>query len=167
VTPQGRLSDVADPRRSGSINRGTHSLLSTSRSQPVSRSAAASTPARAPVQAVPPPQPQNDLFSLDFHSPSTMNGQPSQHEVPKKDVKSDILSLFNNAPATAPQMAPAPMAQNPAMFSSLATQSGWGVQGVKPMSNAFPQGGDTWGSFTSAPPPQVSLHDTLVGEATH
>ncbi|KAI9069593.1 hypothetical protein FKP32DRAFT_1671240 [Trametes sanguinea] len=42
-----------------------------------------------------------DLFSLDFHAPASAAPQ-EQQEQPKKDVKSEILSLFSAAPASAP-----------------------------------------------------------------
>ena len=57
----------------------------------------------APAPAPAPVAPANDLFSLDFHAPSPPVQQ--QEQVPKKDVKQDILSLFST-PA-APPVAPA------------------------------------------------------------
>jgi stromal membrane-associated protein len=55
--------------------------------------------------ALPPPQPkepENDLFSLDFHAPpaSSPVGSASPSET-KKDIKNDILSLFSVPPAQA------------------------------------------------------------------
>jgi stromal membrane-associated protein len=50
-------------------------------------------PAGSPVV---PQQPQNDMFTLDFHSPPPMPDQP------KKDVKQDILSLFSTPAAPGP-----------------------------------------------------------------
>lgn len=47
-------------------------------------------------------QPQNDLFSLDFHAPSPSAQQNQRAETQKKDVKQDILSLFSTPANTAP-----------------------------------------------------------------
>ncbi|KAK1231375.1 ARF GAP with effector function(s) [Marasmius sp. AFHP31] len=69
---------------------------------------APTNPAQAappPVQAAPaqPPAkaPENDLFSLDFHSPSPVNNATPASQAPKKDVKQDILSLFSTPPVQA------------------------------------------------------------------
>lgn len=54
-----------------------------------------STPSVEPARTPQAPQiTQNDLFSLDFHSPPPSD-VPQQQPV-KKDVKQDILSLFSN-----------------------------------------------------------------------
>jgi len=54
-------------------------------------------PASSAFAPQPQPQPpQNDLFTLDFHSPANDSVTVDQ---PKKDVKQDILSLFS-APST-------------------------------------------------------------------
>ncbi|KAI0324457.1 ArfGap-domain-containing protein [Cubamyces sp. BRFM 1775] len=92
----------------------THQLLSASVA--ASRQAAVAAPALAApqqqqqpqvqAQAQPPQQQQQnaalDLFSLDFHAPASAAPQ-AQQEQPKKDVKSEIMSLFSTAaPASAP-----------------------------------------------------------------
>lgn len=56
---------------------------------------------RNAAQAPPPPppasKPVDDLFSLDFNMPSTSKPEP-EAAAPKKDVKSDILSLYSTTP---------------------------------------------------------------------
>ncbi|KAJ8703279.1 ARF GAP with effector function(s) [Pleurotus ostreatus] len=104
---------------------GGHQLLSASHMNQPARSIAPPqthpvTPS-APAQPAPPPQPQNDLFTLDFHAPSPTATSSGQSAQPKKDVKSDILSLFSSpaAPAATP-------AFNPQATSSF-TPSPWGT----------------------------------------
>ncbi|KAJ3507449.1 hypothetical protein NLJ89_g6300 [Agrocybe chaxingu] len=86
-----------------------HQLISSNfanRPAPASLVATPSPPithTSAPFQ--PPVPPGNDLFSLDFHAPTTPANSASVVE-PKKDVKQDILSLFSAAPASASPAAP-------------------------------------------------------------
>ncbi|KAI0369863.1 ArfGap-domain-containing protein [Pilatotrama ljubarskyi] len=87
----------------------THQLLSASVA--ASRQAAATSAIAPPqqqqqaqAQAHSQPQQQQsaalDLFSLDFHAPASSTPQPQ--EQPKKDVKSEIMSLFSTTtPAAA------------------------------------------------------------------
>ncbi|KAI0638890.1 hypothetical protein C8Q77DRAFT_1162914 [Trametes polyzona] len=143
----------------------THQLLSASVA--ASRQAAAS-PSVAPPrqqqaqpQAQPQPQaqaqqPQSaalDLFSLDFHAPASPPPQQQQQQ-PKKDVTSEILSLFSTATPTA-AAAPAqnafgnglfgaqpaqPQAQQPfGQFGGLAAQPSAGVWGAPAQPQAQPQ----------------------------
>ncbi|KAF8898326.1 hypothetical protein BD779DRAFT_1483351 [Infundibulicybe gibba] len=79
------LSNNYDPKHKDSIRSGPTAPASTSAEPP-------------------PPAPENDLFSLDFHAPTTGSGLSTQSQIPKKDVKQDILSLFSTpgAPAPAP-----------------------------------------------------------------
>ncbi|KAH7910018.1 hypothetical protein BJ138DRAFT_1066042 [Hygrophoropsis aurantiaca] len=67
-----------------------------------------------------PPQPappQDDLFSLDFHNPST--AKPASPP-PTKDVKQDILSLFSSPTASAPSTT---QSAGPATFGQFASVS--------------------------------------------
>ncbi|KAF5377200.1 hypothetical protein D9615_006473 [Tricholomella constricta] len=75
----------------------------------------------APVAAAPPQPkaPENDLFSLDFHSPPPATTSSSS-EAPRKDVKQDILSLFSSPP---PSSTPAF-----AQFGQFAQPSPWATQ---------------------------------------
>ncbi|KAF8555900.1 ArfGap-domain-containing protein [Imleria badia] len=65
-------------------------------------------------------KPENDLFSLDFHTPPVSKLTPPQP--PTKDVKQDILSLFSAAPA-----APAQSIQPSNAFGQFA--SSWDAHG--------------------------------------
>src|SRR4051812_7731518 len=77
----------------GSSNGGAFPLRSTAL---MSSNRGQQAPARAPpksppVAAKPVPAPQDDLFSLDFHSAPTSNS-PTSGRAPPKDVKNDIMS---------------------------------------------------------------------------
>ncbi|KAF9507323.1 hypothetical protein BS47DRAFT_1373930 [Hydnum rufescens UP504] len=82
---------------------------------------------------------QSDIFSLDFSPP--MNPQPS---AATKDVKNDILSLFE---ATA---SPLPAGETPASFVG---QNGGGMWGLQPGWSAATAKSpiDSWGLFSNAP----------------
>lgn len=157
---------------------GGHQLLSASHmNQPARSIAPPQTQSVAPAvstQPAPPPPPQNDLFSLDFHAPSptaTSSAQPAQ---PKKDVKSDILSLFSSpaAPAATPAFTPQatasfasspwgasqqqqPVAQQPgfAQTTSMVGSNGTGMWGVNSgwAAPAAPSQNNLWGNLGPAP----------------
>lgn len=59
-----------------------------------------SSPSQPLPQQQQQPRPQDDLFSLDFHAPPSSKPTASP-QLPTKDVKQDILSLFSAAPAPA------------------------------------------------------------------
>ncbi|CCM06485.1 uncharacterized protein FIBRA_08754 [Fibroporia radiculosa] len=80
-----------------------HQLLSSSvanRAQQAASQSAVPAPQAQVPQAPAAPAPSDDLFSLDFHAPTSTpsNAVPS---APKKDVKQDILSLFSTSAAPA------------------------------------------------------------------
>ncbi|KAH0838778.1 hypothetical protein J3R83DRAFT_7154 [Lanmaoa asiatica] len=93
------------------------------------------SPPSQPPQSPSPSQPQqrqqqqqqqhkaeDDLFSLDFHAPP-VSKPASPPELPTKDVKQDILSLFSAAPAPA---APAQSIQPSNAFGQFTSaQSSW------------------------------------------
>ncbi|EIN13278.1 ArfGap-domain-containing protein [Punctularia strigosozonata HHB-11173 SS5] len=95
----------------------------------------------------PVPEPQNDLFSLDFHAPANPTASTASSAGPKKDVKSDILSLFS---ASSPAAAPA----QPTAFGQFGQAA--------PVAAAA----DPWGAFGSTPtaaqpsPAQTSMMGT-------
>jgi stromal membrane-associated protein len=82
-----------------------HTLLSTAvvERNPQALSPAAPLPAPSQIPARPPHGPDNDLFSLDFHAPTSVSTLDSHLSQPKKDVKQDILSLFAATPTAAPR----------------------------------------------------------------
>ncbi|EPQ61165.1 ArfGap-domain-containing protein [Gloeophyllum trabeum ATCC 11539] len=98
-----------------------HQLLSTTVQQSKAAAAQVQAPSHQQTPApAPAPAPENDLFSLDFHSPPTPSNNsmsPTSTSAPKKDVKQDILSLFS---------APSPVAATPV------AQPGFGTFGVAP-----------------------------------
>ncbi|KAI0825317.1 hypothetical protein BC628DRAFT_1410357 [Trametes gibbosa] len=99
----------------------THQLLSTSVA--ASRQAAivpSQQKQAAPSQQAQQPPQQSaalDLFSLDFHAPANATPQPQE---PKKDVTSEILSLFSTA---APAAAPAQNAYGGGMYGAQPVQA--------------------------------------------
>ncbi|KII94451.1 hypothetical protein PLICRDRAFT_102180 [Plicaturopsis crispa FD-325 SS-3] len=152
-----------------------HRLLSTAvadRKQQA-RSPAQAKPA-APVESTkPPPAPENDLFSLDFHAPSSASPSNASSPQPKKDVKNDILSLFSTPAAVPPAQAALvsdpwgqfsgasqPQAPQP-QATSLIGSNGTGAWGVSSgWSAPAPQpAADPWGSFGATPvaPQQPNL----------
>ncbi|EIW65168.1 ArfGap-domain-containing protein [Trametes versicolor FP-101664 SS1] len=103
---------------------------------------------QAPQQVQPQPQSAAlDLFSLDFHAPASP--PPQQQAQPKKDVTSEIMSLFATAAPAAP--AAAPPAYSAGMFGAqpvqaqgqfgqfggMQPQAGWGQP--QPQQQAVPQ----------------------------
>lgn len=163
-----------------------HQLLSSAHNSQHSRSMSsprvpASQPApAAPVAPAPPKAPENDLFTLDFHAPApTSPPIGSSSQLPKKDVKQDILSLFSTpAPAPAPaapsafgqfggvqqQQSPwgqyngasgQPQQQQPVQPTSMMGANGTGVWGANSGWNgaavAQPVQGNLWGNPASPP----------------
>lgn len=133
-----------------------HALLSTSSSFK-SPAAVATQPAPAPVPAA--TKPSDDLFSLDFHAPTT-SSPPPQTQEQKKDVKQDILSLFSTAPAQpqAPAASPwgQPQAAQQQQPTSMLGSSGAGLWGASsgwaPAAPAVPSNNLWGGSAAPAPP---------------
>lgn len=86
-----------------------HQLLSANypandKRQTTTRSTALPSVTQAPVQN---PEPDNDIFSLDFHAPFVSSignpiTSPKTEQAPKKDVKQDILSLYSSSAGTTP-----------------------------------------------------------------
>jgi stromal membrane-associated protein len=154
----------------------SHQLLSSTHTKQTTRAGTTNSA----IQHSPTPEqpqqkaPENDLFSLDFHAPPVTASTPTN--LPKKDVKQDILSLFSTpaAPAAAPpygqfgaatqpspwaQAGPAqPQAQPTSMVGSngtgmWGTSSGW--SGATPVP---PAQGNLWGTPT---PTQQQTHQAL------
>ena len=131
-----------------------HQLLSTA----VAASRQAASPAiPAPQQQQAQPQAQQqpqsaavDLFSLDFHAPTSSTPQPAQQEQPKKDVKAEILSLFSTA---AP--APNPYAQQQAAFAGVGGGALGGQPGVQPQAQNQFGGLGGLGGFGAVPQQNV------------
>ncbi|KAH8111426.1 putative GTPase activating protein for Arf-domain-containing protein [Phellopilus nigrolimitatus] len=128
-----------------------HQLLSASTvgraspAQPVQVTEQPSAP--EPIKPAVAPTPQNDLFSLDFHAPTSP--PPQTQAVPKKDVKNDILSLFStSAAAAAPTAAVAP--QSSGGFGQFAT------------ADPFAQ----WGQPQPQPPAQPQVTSMMGGSGT-
>ncbi|KAG6849468.1 hypothetical protein H0H93_008195 [Arthromyces matolae] len=80
-------------------NTQSHPLLSSNfaaiPSRPEPTTLPQSTPPAAAAGLAQPKASENDLFSLDFHAPA--NSTPVASDLPKKDVKQDILSLFSSS----------------------------------------------------------------------
>lgn len=73
--------------------------------QPTTRAITLPSVTQEPTQT--PAEPENDIFSLDFHAPPVSSfGNPitgsTTQQVPKKDMKQDILSLYSSAVGTTP-----------------------------------------------------------------
>ncbi|KAF6765907.1 Smap1 protein [Ephemerocybe angulata] len=154
-----------------------HQLLSsayTNRSAAAAPAPVAATPAPlAPVAPAPqapaaPASAAQDLFSLDFHtpSPSSTPALGSQGQQPKKDVKNDIMALFSAAPASQPASA--------AAFGSFHSPStaAWGAsapvqqqavppQAAQPTSMIGSGGVGAWGSSSGWGAPQVAQQPTF------
>ncbi|TFY70149.1 hypothetical protein EVG20_g2856 [Dentipellis fragilis] len=163
-----------------------HQLLSAQhiRGQSAARSipspAAVSQPVQQPAPAPQVKAPENDLFSLDFHAPTpSASIHNATTEMPKKDVKQDILSLFAT-PSQQPQAAfggfapTAPVQQSPWAQSAntFAQQqppaapapgqqvgSAWGVGfgwNAQASAAAMPGQNNVWGASTPAAQPTSS-----------
>lgn len=156
-----------------------HQLLSTAvaadrRGQVAAPSVVVPTPAEAQPKA---PEPENDLFSLDFHAPPSSfgNSNNTANPQPKKDVKQDILSLFSAKPAapqsnafgqiqssaspwdscSVPQAQPQPTSMmGTSGVGAWGTSSGWGAAAPAP-----PAQGNLWGNPALALPTQQKQPD--------
>ncbi|KAI8983282.1 hypothetical protein BD414DRAFT_463218 [Trametes punicea] len=169
-TPRSSVSARTQPTQ-------THQLLSASVA--ASRQAAASAPALAPPQQQQQParaqvQPQQqqqqqqqppsaamDLFSLDFHAPASAGPQVQQGQ-PKKDVKSEILSLFSAAPASAP---PAQNVFGGGLGAPSATQSQFGAWGAQPAAAWGAAGTGGYGQPQQQQQPAVAQQTSMMGNA--
>ncbi|KAJ6614875.1 hypothetical protein B0H10DRAFT_2042990 [Mycena sp. CBHHK59/15] len=107
---------------------------------------------QAPAQP-PPPKPQDDLFSLDFHAPAA----PATSPPPTKNAKQDILSLFST-PAAAPVMSP-----QFGQFQQPPQPSPWGQPQVAPQSMAGTNGTGMWGASSGWTAPQAPQQQSLWG----
>ncbi|TFK89278.1 ArfGap-domain-containing protein [Polyporus arcularius HHB13444] len=121
-----------------------HQLLSTAVAASRSPAAAIAPPhaQQAPVQQQQQPQSAAvDLFSLDFHAPTSSTPQPTQQEQ-KKDVTAEIMSLFSAAPPAAPAQQNAFGAAGAGLFGAAPAQpqNQFGGLGVA-ASQANPWGG--------------------------
>ncbi|KIK66037.1 hypothetical protein GYMLUDRAFT_218846 [Collybiopsis luxurians FD-317 M1] len=132
-----QTSSVSATRSPGSAASTRHQLLSAGLVNKPVGAASVATPQSQAAAATAPPAPapalQNDLFTLDFHAPPTMNNNTSSNTSPepKKDMKQDILSLFSAAP---PQSA----AVNPGFgnFAGVPSQAAASPWGAAPVSAA-------------------------------
>ncbi|TBU46293.1 hypothetical protein BD309DRAFT_999201 [Dichomitus squalens] len=107
--------------------------------------------AQPPVQQQQPQSAAVDLFSLDFHAPTSSTPQPAQQEQPKKDVKAEIMSLFSTAAPAQPN----PYAQQQAAFAG-AGAGGFGAQpGMQPQAQNQFGGLSGLGGFGTAPQQQT------------
>lgn len=80
----------------------------------------------------PAPEPQNDLFSLDFHAPANPTAAITSSAVPKKDVKSDILSLFSASSLAAASPQPPAFGQYGQAVPVAAAADPWAAFGSPP-----------------------------------
>ncbi|KAI0641085.1 hypothetical protein C8Q79DRAFT_920122 [Trametes meyenii] len=160
TTHTSRASISAHPQQQ------THQLLSTSVAASRQVAAQPAQQQQVQVQAQPSPpqqqQPQTaalDLFSLDFHAPAS---PPPQQEQPKKDVKSEIMSLFSTAAPVAP-------AQNAYAGAVAGAGSQFGAQPqVQAQQGQFGQWGAPAGAFGQPQPQQqqpVAQQTSMMGNA--
>jgi len=155
----------------------THQLLSSNYiNRPTGPVPAPAAPMAPAVQQ--PKEPENDLFTLDFHAPSAPTATSPE---PKKDVKQDILSLFSAphpaaaAPTAAfnqfnqvahwggvPQQQPVQQLQPPAMTGMMGSNGPgmWGVSSGWSGTPAMPPQPNVWGAPTAAAPsiPQQQMN---------
>lgn len=129
-----------------------HQLLSASVANRAQQVVSQPAPqAQQPSQPQPAAGPSDELFSLDFHAPSSTPSNTDTAPAPKKDVKQDILSLFS-----------APAAPAPSNFGQFAqAQTAWSAfeaqpaqQTAQPTSMMGTTGVGMWGvsSGWTAPP---------------
>lgn len=154
-----------------------HRLLSSNFSDP--NPVRASTPPAAvqATQAVQPPAPQDDLFSLDFHSPPSVAPANAAPQQPVKDVKQDILSLFsantansNPNPNSMNQFGMGawnaqPQIQAPVQSTSMIGNSGigaWGASSGWAPATAAPAQSNVWSTQASSglSPQQANIFNT-------
>ncbi|KZT58551.1 ArfGap-domain-containing protein [Calocera cornea HHB12733] len=124
----------------------SHILLSSSLASAAKNSPAPPSALQQITESPQPPvpsKPVEDLFSLDFHSPP-----PSMNTSnPRKDVKSDILSLFGSASTAAPSL----VAQQPTSPVSLANSQGAAMWGAQPTYAVAPSPFSLQSGVTSPP----------------
>jgi stromal membrane-associated protein len=128
-----------------------------------------------------PKAPENDLFTLDFHTPAAPTATSPE---PKKDVKQDILSLFSAPVAAAPaapfnqfnqaahwgggvpQQQPVQQPQPPAMTGMMGSNGPgmWGVSSGWSGAPAIPPQPNVWGApaqvAPSIPQQQMNMFNT-------
>ena len=129
-------------------------------------------------------EPQNDLFTLDFHAPPVSSPTTSQQQ-PRKDAKQDILSLFstptaNHAPAMAHNNSfgqfQSPTSawhsfgsspthpQQPVQITSMMGTNGVGVWGTSSgWKQPAPAQGNLWGNPAPAAAPAQPKQPDLFG----
>lgn len=170
---------VSTPTHVSSRSQG-HQLLSsayTARNQspaPVAAPAPVQAAQQAPAAAAPASAAQ-DLFSLDFHTPSpsaTPAGQAQQQQ-PKKDVKQDIMSLFSAPPASTPATASFGAFNAPAPAANVWGGSAVGATQVMPQSAAVQaqpasmMGTASWGASSAWGAPQVPQQPTFASNTAN
>jgi stromal membrane-associated protein len=99
------------------------------------------------------PEPENDLFSLDFHAASANSGLVQQLQ-PKKDMKDDILSLFST-PAQGNAAAENSNGwghfQSSPPSSAMAPSAPWGAPNAQHQASTIGTGGHgAWGPSSPA-----------------
>jgi len=161
-----------------------HQLLSTGvagRQTMTTRQAQATTQAAAPAPAAPaaaPPQPsaREDLFSLDFHSPSPPPAGNGAAAAPRKDVKQDILSLFSTPAANT---VPVPTQSAFGQFTAAPPPNQWAQMGsgvpAQPTQPTSMMGSTGWGAssgwagagHTVVPPAQANVWAATSPTASH
>lgn len=133
-------------------------------------------PSVAPALPHKPAEPENDIFSLDFHTPPiTSSGTPvtgsTTEQIPKKDVKQNILSLYSSAtttPSTSGQFGDAQTSawrsQAQSQPTSMLGNTGLGVWGASSVwtgaPNAAPAPGSLWSNPGAATQQQPNLFNT-------
>lgn len=186
----------ASPSTQTSRQPQPHKLLSASTigrstiAEPVSSTK--SMPIEAKLPTAPQPTMSDDLFTLDFHSPTPSTAAQRTTDRPKKDAKQDILSLFSTT--TSPAFNPATLipslpvqAQSPlpdpfsqwdlvqdgsnarTQATSLVGTSGVGMWGVQSGWSASPaqappaSQGDIWNNWSSSSQPPNTLQSNTQG----
>jgi len=182
VTPTARAQTPTESLVTASASRSSittrqpqpHQLLSTSianrSQQSASQSALPAPQAQKPPQPAAKVAPSNELFSLDFHAPSSTPSNSNVSEAPKKDLKQDILSLYSTpataAPSTFGQFSQAQSAWSnfdaqpapqPAPVTSMMGTTGVGMWGVSSGWTATPSASaqpNVWGAPAAQPAQQ-------------
>ncbi|EKM75753.1 hypothetical protein AGABI1DRAFT_116220 [Agaricus bisporus var. burnettii JB137-S8] len=166
-TTSTRSSGTASPSRGSRFTAQQpqpHQLLSSNFAKPNSVQASAQP---AAVQAAQPPAPQDDLFSLDFHAPSSATPANAAPQQPAKDVKQDILSLFSTTPANSnsnPTSNPNAMNQFGMGNWNVQPQAQQSVQPAQPTSMIGNSGIGAWGASSGwAPAPTIPAQANVWG----
>lgn len=141
-----------------------HPLLSANygraSASPAQVTTAAKPQAPPPVQVQPPQsKPADDIFSLDFHAPAASSMPPAQAE-PKKDVKNDILSLFNTPSAAA---LPNPAFSQTAMWGGIPQVQQQQPQqpSIAPTGMMGMNGVGVWGASSGWQPPPAPVQPNI------